>query len=889
MKKMHLKREDKSKLFCRYTIIFLITAFLFYLCFFIEGKSFICSADAWRQHYVAFVYFGQYVRRIIKTLFTLHKLVIPSWSFSIGFGGDILTTLNYYAVGDPLDLLSVIVPSEYASYAYNFLIVLRLYLAGLGFMLFCKYRNRNLSETALVSGALVYVFGAYGAYSIVHPFFSNPVIYMPLLLLGAEKIIDGRRPYLFIIMVFISAVSNFYFFYMLVLFTVLYVVWRLICIYINEKSVRNAFLNLAKIALCSVIGLLMSAVILLPVLASFFEDSRLSARYSFDVLYNIDYYRSLLSAFVSSNVLMDYSTLIGASSVSLISICMLFLKRKKRKEEKAAFIIMTFLLLTPIAAHIINGFSYVANRWTWAYMLLIAYIVSITFDDVITAEKKDLKKISIFLLLYTVICLAIKKRSDTSSIIAAVLLCLAIITAVIMLISAEKRKKINRSLLITVMIISTIVINSNMFYIYYLNFSQRFIDQGSVNEKFYDTIGNSIEELTNDDVFYRYSVNKDVLNYNRDLIFDTHSTSFYWSLQNPNISQFFKEMELTPSYLYQYQNLGCRAALNCLLGVKYYHSKSSDRVPYGFSKTDENIYINRNAMPLGFTYSSAFTREEYDSLCAVEKQVALTQGVMLEEKSDFVAQTDLNFNCCSLPFEISTDEGIKIDGDNIYVTDTKAFVDLTFNGIERSEYYLKLKIDGFENTGGEAECGIKIIPYSNGKKHEAADMNVLTEGNQKYDGRTDYLLSAGYSKDAVDTIKVQFEKEGVYKLSEISVWCQPMKDFSLQMKELKQSILENVKIGTDTVDGTISVDENKILCLSIPYSKGWSAYVDGEETELLQANTMMSAIEISPGEHKIHLQYKTPYVNSGIIVSSLGAAALAGVIVIYEIKRRRTV
>ena len=36
-----------------------------------------------------------------------------------------------------------------------------------------------------------------------------------------------------------------------------------------------------------------------------------------------------------------------------------------------------------------------------------------------------------------------------------------------------------------------------------------------------------------DDSFYRYSGSN--LVYNTDLLAKTHSTSFYWSLQNPNI------------------------------------------------------------------------------------------------------------------------------------------------------------------------------------------------------------------------------------------------------------------------------------------------------------------------------------------------------------------
>ena len=80
-----------------------------------------------------FVYFGQYGRTVLRTLLTEHQLVLPQWNFSLGYGGDILTTLHYYVIGDPLDLLSIACPTRYAVYLYSFLSLFRLYLAGLGF------------------------------------------------------------------------------------------------------------------------------------------------------------------------------------------------------------------------------------------------------------------------------------------------------------------------------------------------------------------------------------------------------------------------------------------------------------------------------------------------------------------------------------------------------------------------------------------------------------------------------------------------------------------------------------------------------------------------------------------------------------------------------------
>ena len=50
------------------------------------------------------------------------------WDLKIGLGADILTSLNYYSFGDPLDLLAVFFSPNKMEYCYNLLIILRLRL-----------------------------------------------------------------------------------------------------------------------------------------------------------------------------------------------------------------------------------------------------------------------------------------------------------------------------------------------------------------------------------------------------------------------------------------------------------------------------------------------------------------------------------------------------------------------------------------------------------------------------------------------------------------------------------------------------------------------------------------------------------------------------------------
>ena len=86
------------------------------------------------------------------------------------------------------------------------------------------------------------------------------------------------------------------------------------------------------------------------------------------------------------------------------------------------------------------------------------------------------------------------------------------------------------------------------------------------------------------------------------------------------------------------------------------------------------------------------------------------------------------------------------------------------------------------------------------------------------------------------------------------------------------------------VTGTISVSTDKFLCLSIPYMKGWKAYVDGEEVTLYQANTAFMGVELPAGEHVVSLRYWIPGLTAGLIMSGIGVVCL---IVIIVFSRRR--
>ena len=268
-------KEKKADFYILYTMVFAAISLVIYGGFYFNGKALVWSHDGVPQHINALAYYGKYLRNVLKTLVFDHKISLPMWDMHIGYGSDILTTLHYYVIGDPLTLFSVFVPEKNTEILYEILIFLRIYLAGITFSIYCFYRKNPKQATFI--GCLVYIFAGWTIYaSMKHPYFSNPMIYLPLVLMGIDKVYKKEKPYLFIWATAVAAMSNFYFFYMISVFMVLYAAFRYFGIF-RKRSVKDVFQWFLKFTGFYLVALMIAATIFLPVVMTLFGTERFQA------------------------------------------------------------------------------------------------------------------------------------------------------------------------------------------------------------------------------------------------------------------------------------------------------------------------------------------------------------------------------------------------------------------------------------------------------------------------------------------------------------------------------------------------------------------------------------------------------------------------------------
>lgn len=912
------KKLDKKRnidFYLLYTLVFFAVALALYLKFFANGKSLVWSHDGVPQHLNSLAYYGKYLRKVLYTLFIEHKLSLPLWDMHIGYGSDILTTLHYYVIGDPLTLLSVFVPASKTEALYAFLIFLRIYLAGIAFSRYSFYHKN--SKQATFMGTMIYIFAGWTIYAAMkHPYFSNPMIYLPLILLGIDKIYKKQKPYVFIWSVALAGLSNFYFFYMLGIFMVLYAIFRYFDLF-ADRSIKNIGKWLGVFAVYSVIAVLIAAVILLPVILPVFGTDRFKAENYVPLFYDRIYYEKYLGCLIGENMIQW--GVAGYTAVSLAGVFVLFSKKKKYTALKAGFVLLNVFLLLPYAGHVLNGLSYVSNRWIWAYGMLIAYIFVKIYPELFALTLTEKRKVFVMLLIYCILALLPEAARTQRNLMAMVLLSLSTFT-VLSFGNIFTRER-NLTVMVAGFLIAGILFNMHYQYSYEKDYLSEFTDSGEALEKLETGVDRAVLS-TDDPSVYRYDQMDTNSSENSSMQMGTNSTAYYFSVASSSIANFFDEMYLNTPWEQHYNNLDGRTILDRLASVKYFvvkKGKESD-LPYGYSRlsgeAEKNgktylAYADEDALPLGYTYDSWISREDYDKMTVTEKQQALLQGVVLDDSS--LPETETHFNDREVSYYTSEGKGCRLKNGKVVVTQENAQLKLVFKGEENAETYLITEGLDYEGLSPREMISdkkwSKMTTYEQNKLLEENSnwrywkesqkasiqiggrflkktIQVFTDKYNAYSGKHNFLCNTGYSEKGRHTITLTFENTGVYSFDSLKIYCQPMTEIDSQTSKLGEEVLTDVKIGNNEINGKISLSDTKALVLSIPYSEGWTAYVDGEETELKEANTMYMALELPKGDHEIHLVYWTPYLRTGLCLTCIGVLCYIVLVLINRKKKR---
>lgn len=942
-----------------YTVLFTVTAAAVFVWFYLKKRRFVWKTDGVNQHYSGLLYFSRWGKEVLRQFKETGVLKIPTFTLRMGYGEDLYTTLAYYVIGDPFSLPAVFVPEKYLLLFHDLMLVVRFWLAGITFSAFCFYMKKGVGRLAVLTGAMVYIFNGFTMSGMRHHYFLNPFVFFPLLLIGCERYFRKRKPGLFILMVFVTAVSNFYFFYMMVLMTVLYAVWRSVRMN-GLRRFGRVILDGIAFAFYGMVGTLLSSFIFLPVVLRFLQDPRTAESKTIPLMWQGSFYKNFLDSFITNGTgsLAESWTYMGFGAFALVCVLFVFVQRKRHFDLKAAFVGLTALLLTPMAGYVMNGFSYPANRWMWAYALLIGYMTVTAAQEMTRQEEaeKNAGRMTVLLILFALIigiCVCWEYTFSRSTAQSVIIAMFGLAAALLGLAGSNRSSgdkddgDLSRRIGVSgaralkgclsekgvrvqaVLLLCTVVsvISAGYFdfarsggVFEYLSRQQIEIQtqkDAAAAARLID--GNLLKGDGKGAVpFYRYTT-YDPEN-NTSLLYGVSNTQYYWSLSNSNTAKFFNETGQLNRMIHQYDSLDERTSLNEIAGVRYFLGNDKEGVPFGYEKKEglsysnsdvwpENtaaerfscdVYENTLALPLGFTSNRWISRQEYEAMDIPKRQQALMQGILLKvdpgngfiQASETDAEADADRNIVPLRFsdqrvpvqietkgKIETKESDVSNGLKYYVNEGGAVLTVRFSGLADCETCLYVRGLHYEPPAGR-KGSTKLLLSTRGfagdKMVSSKQIRYTTSMDPWTTGRKDFLVNMRYRREPLDRFEITLPAEGTFSFASIEVVCQPMTDFAAQAQELRKDVLRDLDIhemgesfATEKITGRIDLQEPKILCLQIPCTPGWTAYVDGNRADLIKADTMFSALLLGAGSHEIELRYQTPGLRLGAAVSAV--------------------
>lgn len=805
------------------------------------SRGVIWNVDGLMQHYPFMKAIGDWLRDALSGNF-------HAFDFSLGFGSDVLVSLNYYGLGDPLLMLIALIAgaSEWGMVA---LILIRMWLCGLSCMLLAK--KYGYSQRKCIAAGLVYALsaGMLSGAATRQVLFLNAYIHFPLMLAGLEDVFEKRSGAWLTVSVWFAALSGFY---MLYCESVLLLVCALIRYFTRREKRIGFFPAVGRAIGRYALGLGLSAIVFLPATLGFLDGQRLSNAFdgsNVRAFYSLEEILSVPLSFLTAHGTGAAQPMIA---IGLIGLIPLMLKRSERSAR--AFVIAGLLAaLTPLTGWALNGFSYETTRWSFALSLLCAMVGVYAAPYAFKLSRKNAILICAALAAYPLIALATGFTGVRKLVLCGMLLLIGLSGIGLVL-----RGKFGKIVIVGVCVLQ---IGLNCWDVW-LNRAEEILPFGESEEAYSQSVLNGLSEFPRTDS----DLTAIAPLLNASAWSGTAGTSVYNSTISGKVFAFMQDVGCAG--LIQ-ENAICgldgRAALETVWSVGRYVGACA---PYGFSENEDGVYENQYALPIGYAYTSSISTAYYETLSPLEKQWALLQCAVLDDAEGNGAAESLQ----DVPILRVEWENVDVNGDILTVHEN-ACIRLTFDAPADCELYLT--VESLEYHGSEIALG-NYVTFTSGEKSTA--IHLMPSGFElALADRAEIIVHLGYDASERTTAEIRFARTGEYRMGSLTLAAQPMADYEKYVTALKNNGLTDVQIGNDCVKGKIGLDSDGVVVYAIPYSRGWTAEVDGKAAEITCSAKCMLAVPVASGEHEIVIAYRTPGLRAGGAITA-ASALIAGIL-----------
>ena len=212
---------------------------------------------------------NQYVEFItsLRNIIRGEDSIFFSWSRSMG--GNYIGVFAYY-IASPFSFLTLFFSVEKVPVAIEFLTCLKIGLCGISFCIYAKYlfdkynAKSKILNICLIIPSICYAFMSYTMVYSLSIMWLDAVIFLPLILMGLEKIFDGSKGFQYVLCLTLLFISNYYTGYMVAIFTGLYFIIKIVSQYdISKRNIKKELSILIHFIMTSLMSVALAAPLLL--------------------------------------------------------------------------------------------------------------------------------------------------------------------------------------------------------------------------------------------------------------------------------------------------------------------------------------------------------------------------------------------------------------------------------------------------------------------------------------------------------------------------------------------------------------------------------------------------------------------------------------------------
>ncbi|MGV3104222.1 MULTISPECIES: YfhO family protein [unclassified Staphylococcus] len=822
----------------------------------------------------------------IEQMVPIQMFLFEKWSHGnlfyasdFGLGGDFFTDLSYYFSTNILFIINVLCiillktiihinTQGLLFWMVNALVIsiIKATIAMYCTYLYSKYLSRN-TWISLIMAFLFVMSPLYYRFTVYWPFFSDVFIWLPLLLLSIERVLQKQKLGLFIVTVTLIMINNFYFAYYLCLIGAGYILIRII--FRHSKDIISRGKAIILFVISAILGLGNSLFMFFHGVQSFLNNRRVPFSGTVDTFEKLN---------INTNIFFDNYLIVLLFLTIQALLC--FKLYKHYYYRLFAMLTLVFILLSfvPFIDQVFNGFSAPQKRWHFILSFNSAMLIGLFIKYFRTL------KIKTYVFSNIIAELIIFASAITYHKFVAWLILVPIVSIIglLILILKDRHYRINLSYIFGISILLLNIMVSFVFIknqIYFKDHEERantfYINSSLYSSDLQRSLVNIMNNSKREDERIDWRVNEQD---NTPMYQHFKGLSLYSSIFHHHILDYYYDalkINLAEESLSRYQSTNGRQNIASLFSVRYMMLKDyQGNLPAYFKKikTSGQYTIYENSLNLP---SVKVTNNIYDSKSlntAIDREHAMLNGVVMDNKGTSYKSSSPNL----LSKVDMQHQNIKLNGKHRYKVTGEQGGTIKLH----LPKHLRDKYDDFYLT-------MKI-------KRGNPDSNYTVAINNYANHR---LFNNSTYRTGVDTqlYRAQSDKNG-----DITITLSPDGEFYIELQQLNGENYDTLKkahrdahfsAGYKDIKNGVQVNLNHhdggIAAINIPYRKGMHAYVDGAPAKVQKVNYMMTGVSVNKNAKQIVIKYQPPYWNTMIITSLISMLLSAIFIKNYNLKKRK--